>query len=101
MYAIMDEAERRHLMESLIDKIQIYEERQPNGQWLKSIRFKLPIIDADMSLSLDKDSHIETVCLLYHKKNDFIRAPYDPKNEKQLKNMTEKIRSGSAEVSEP
>ena len=41
----MDEAERRHLMESLIDEIQIYEERQPNGQWLKSIRFKLPIID--------------------------------------------------------
>ena len=31
MYAVMDEAERRHLMESLIDEIQIYEERQPNG----------------------------------------------------------------------
>lgn len=66
MYSVMDEAERRHLMESLIDEIQIYEERQPNGQWLKSIRFKLPIIDEDMSLSLDNDSHIETVCLLTH-----------------------------------
>ena len=64
MYAVMDEAERRHLMESLIDEIQIYEERQPNGQWLKSIRFKLPIIDDDMSLSLDNDSHIETVVQL-------------------------------------
>ncbi len=64
MYAVMDEAERRHLMESLIDEIQIYEERQPNGQWLKSIRFKLPIIDEDMSLSLDNDSHIETVALM-------------------------------------
>ena len=63
-YAVMDEAERRHLMESLIDEIQIYEERQPNGQWLKSIRFKLPIIDEDMSLSLDNDSHIETVVLM-------------------------------------
>ena len=60
----MDEAERRRLMESLIDEIQIYEERQPNGQWLKSIRFKLPIIDEGMSLSLDNDSHIETVVLL-------------------------------------
>ena len=67
MYAVMDEAEHRHLMESLIDEIQIYEERQPNGQWLKSIRFKLPIIDEDMALSLDKDSHIETVCLLSKK----------------------------------
>ena len=64
MYAVMDEAERRRLMESLIDEIQIYEERQPNGQWLKSIRFKLPIIDEDMSLSLDNDSHIETVVQL-------------------------------------
>ena len=64
MYAVMDEAERRHLMESLIDEIQIYEERQPNGQWLKSIRFKLPIIDEDMSLSLDNDSHVETIVLL-------------------------------------
>ena len=76
----MDEAGRRHLMESLIDEIQIYEERQPNGQWLKSIRFKLPIIDEDMSLSLDNDSHIETVCYLYHQKKDFISVPYEPKN---------------------
>ena len=51
-------------MESLIDEIQIYEERQPNGQWLKSIRFKLPIIDEDMSLSLDNNSHVETVVQL-------------------------------------
>ena len=64
MYAVMDEAERRHLMESLIDEIQIYEERQPNGQWLKSISFKLPIIPENMSLSLDNDSHIETVTLI-------------------------------------
>ena len=64
MYAVMDEAERRHLMESLIDEIQIYEERQPSGQWLKSICFKLPIIDEDMSLSLDNDSHVGTVCLM-------------------------------------
>ncbi len=64
MYEAMDEAERRHLMESLIDEIQIYEERQLNGQWLKSIRFKLPIIDEDISPSLDNDSLIETVVLL-------------------------------------
>ena len=44
----MDEKERRRLMVVLVDEIQIHEERQPNGQWLKSIRFKLPIIDQDM-----------------------------------------------------
>ncbi len=67
-------------MESLIAKIQIYEERQPNGQWLKSIRFKLPIIDEDMSLSLDNDSHIETVCCFYRQKKDFISVPYEPRD---------------------
>ena len=64
LYSVMDEREKRQLMESLISEIQIYEERQPNGQWLKSIKFKLPIIAEDMSLSLDNDTHIETVVLL-------------------------------------
>ena len=64
LYARMNEEERRQLMESLISEIQIYEDRQPNGQWLKSIRFKLPIIEKDMDLSLDKDDHVETVVLM-------------------------------------
>ena len=64
LYAVMDEQEKRQIMESLISEIQIYEERQPNGQWLKSIKFKLPIIAEDICLSLDNDAHMETVCLL-------------------------------------
>lgn len=64
LYAVMDEQEKRQIMESLISEIQIYEERQPNGQWLKSIKFKLPIIAEDMSLSLDNDTHMETAVLL-------------------------------------
>ena len=64
LYSVMDDQEKRQLMESLLSEVQIYEERQPNGQWLKSIKFKLPIIAEDMSLSLDNDTHIETVCLL-------------------------------------
>ena len=64
LYAVMSEQEKRQIMEALISEIQIYEERQPNGQWLKSIKFKLPIIEEDMSLSLDNDEHVETVVLL-------------------------------------
>ena len=64
LYSVMDDQEKRQLMESLLSEIQIYEERQPNGQWFKSIKFKLPIIAEDMSLSLDNDTHIETVVLL-------------------------------------
>ena len=64
LYGMMNEVERRQLMEMLISEIQIYPERQPNGQWLKSIKFKLPIIEEDMSISLDNEEQVETVVLL-------------------------------------
>lgn len=38
------------------------------GQWLKSIRFKLPIIENDLSIGLDNGEHVETVCLLSNRK---------------------------------
>ena len=60
----MNDVERRQLMEMLISEIQIYPERQPNGQWLKSIKFKLPIIEEDTSISLDDKEQVETVILL-------------------------------------
>ena len=41
------------------------------GQWLKSIWFKLPIIENDLSIGLDNDEHVECgvwgykrICLL-------------------------------------
>lgn len=67
LYAVMNEIERRQLMEALISEIQIYEDRQPNGQWLKSIKFRLPIIEEDMDLSLENDKHVEAVVMLSHK----------------------------------
>lgn len=67
LYKVMNDVEKRQLMESLISEIQIFEDRQPNGQWLKSMKFKLPIIEGDMELSLDNDEHVETVCLLSRK----------------------------------
>ena len=80
LYAAMNEQEKRQIMEALISEIQIYEERQPNGQWLKSIKFKLPIIEEDMSLSLDNDKHVETVVLLSQlrqKPDDYIDVDVD------------------------
>ena len=64
LYGVMNEAERRQLIEALISEIQVYPERQANGQWLKSIKFKLPIIEEDMSISLDNEEQVETVVLL-------------------------------------
>lgn len=64
LYFAMNDVERRQLIEALIAEIQIYEERKPNGQWLKSIRFKLPIIENDLSIGLDNGEHVESVVLL-------------------------------------
>ena len=64
LYAQMNEAEKREFLSQLVDNVQIFEERKENGQWLKSIEFKLPIIEKEFTLSLDNDTQNETVVLL-------------------------------------
>ena len=64
LYAQMNEAEKREFLSQLVDNVQIYEERKENGQWLKSIEFKLPIIEKEFTLSLDNDTQNECVVLL-------------------------------------
>ena len=57
-----------------MEEIQIYEERQPSGQWLKSITFRLPIIEKDMKITigdgLDNEQHVETVVLMTNENNE-------------------------------
>ena len=67
LYGVMNDVERRRFIEALISEIQIFPERQPNGQWLKSIKFKLPIIGENMELSLDNDKHVDAVNALAEK----------------------------------
>ena len=66
LYDVMNEVERRQFMEALISEIQIYEDRQPNGQWLKSIKFRLPIIEEDINLSLEDDKHVEVIIMMQY-----------------------------------
>ena len=62
LYDVMNDAEKHDLMETLIADIQVYPQRQPNGQWLKSIHFKLPIIpEEEMQFGLDISDRDETV----------------------------------------
>ena len=72
LYAQMNEAEKREFLSQLVDNVQIYEERKENGQWLKSIEFKLPIIEKEFTLSLDNDTQNETVVMLSNKKPDSV-----------------------------
>lgn len=91
LYFAMNDVERRQLIEALIAEIQIYEERKPNGQWLKSIRFKLPIIENDLSIGLDNGEHVETVVLLGRKMVDdrnieYEYIDYEPKDNEYMRN---------------
>lgn len=64
LYAVMEDADKRALLTTLIKEINVFEEEQANGQWLKSIVLNLPIIESNMNISLDNGSHVETVVLL-------------------------------------
>lgn len=79
VYDTMEDEDKRNFLCTLISEIQVYEEEQPNGQWLKSIKFKLPLIEEDMKLSLDNDKHVETVALL--RKRNRKCASNEPKPE--------------------
>ena len=74
LYNVMNPLERKKLMEHLISEIQIYPERQPNGQWLKSIKFRLPIVEKDIDLCLDNESHTECVLALSKGEIDFKKS---------------------------
>ena len=43
MMDIMPERDEQEIMHALLDSVQIYPERQPNGLWIKSVRFKVPL----------------------------------------------------------
>ena len=60
LYSVMNDVEKHELMAELIADIQIYPERQPNGQWLKSIHFQLPIIpEKELQFGLDNSGGFE------------------------------------------
>ena len=78
LYAQMNEVEKREFLSQLVDNVQIYEERKENGQWLKSIEFKLPIIEKEFTLSLDNDTQNGTVVLLSQRKpDDYVEVKLD------------------------
>lgn len=74
MMDIMPERDEQKIMHALLDSVQIYPERQPNGLWIRRVRFKVPlefngfssqdvIIDDDDN-SLPNANNDETVVLL-------------------------------------
>ena len=92
LYENMSETEKRAFYEKLIKEVQVYEERQPNGQWLKSIEFKLPILGEDMKLSLDNSDSVEVCCLLERLRSakDHIEITIDAEDYYRIKDSEKK-----------
>ena len=67
VYSKINDDDRRALLVALIKEIHVYEEEQANGQWLKSIKFNLPMLEEELEMGLDNDLHVETVVLMSRK----------------------------------
>jgi site-specific DNA recombinase len=76
MMDMMPDEDERIMMNVLLDNVQLYEVAQPNGMWVKSVRFKVPLnVDGELydelftnnCNSLPNETTDETVCLLSRK----------------------------------
>lgn len=47
----MDDEESRKLMKALTAKVQVCEDKKETGQWLKSIKFKLTLVEESVDIS--------------------------------------------------
>ena len=72
IYSEFTDAEKKRFINSFVERVDIYEEEQENGRFLKSIKFRFPIYyngaetqEVDFSDdSWDYQRSLETVCLL-------------------------------------
>lgn len=67
----MTDADKKMLMNLLIEKIEIYPEKQPDGRWIKSVQFKIPLnIDGKAvdTLYFDDDEHSYNLKGIYNVK---------------------------------
>ena len=64
LLAVMEEVDKKRFCQLLIEKVVIRDEKNDSGRWVKSLVFKLPIIEKDLKISLDNNEHVEAVALL-------------------------------------
>lgn len=64
LFSVLSDVDKRRLCNNLIDEIQIYDEKTEKGNWIKSLKFKIPIIEEDIKISSDNESHVEAIALI-------------------------------------
>ena len=73
LYKELSDVDKKKFMNTFVERIEIYEEKQTSGQVLKKIRFRFPIYfngEEIDEISWDNDATVETVCLLSNRKPD-------------------------------
>ena len=60
----MNPEKLREFIEQLIYEVNVYSVRTLEGQWFKSIKFRIPLFEKNMEISLDDGTHTKTVCLI-------------------------------------
>ena len=71
LYKELSDVDKKKFMNTFVERIEIYEEKQTSGQVLKKIRFRFPIYfngEEIDEISWDNDATVETVCLLSRRK---------------------------------
>ena len=83
LYDKFTDLQKKEFMQSFIDEIQIYEQPTEKGQVLRYIKFKFPVFyngSEVQELSWDKESTVETVCVLGNKNrkpDDYLKVNID------------------------
>ena len=70
LYKELSDVDKKKFMNTFVERIEIYEEKQTSGQVLKKIRFRFPIYfngEEIDEISWDNDATVETVVLLTKK----------------------------------
>ena len=69
-YDRFTDAEKKEFLNSFVERVDIYEQEQPDGRFLKHIKFRFPVFydgEEIEDLSWDKDTTVETVVLMSRK----------------------------------
>ncbi len=67
-YDRFTDAEKKEFLKSFVEQVDLYEEEQPDGRFLKHIKFRFPVFYDGIEteeLCWDNESTVETVCLLW------------------------------------
>ncbi len=67
LYRVMEDIDKKKFLKILVDEIHIHDEKQGNGQLLKTIVFNVPIVSEKINISLDNGSRVECIVLMSRK----------------------------------